>query len=73
MVLTGTSVWPPAGGFEVETAMNIRAAKAGLDVVEVPSYERDRTFGESHLNTFRDGWRVLRTIVSEALPRGRRR
>jgi glycosyltransferase involved in cell wall biosynthesis len=64
-------IMPPAGGFEVETAMNIRAAKAGLDVVEVPSYERDRTFGESHLNTFRDGWRVLRTILSEAVPRGR--
>lgn len=66
-------IMPAGGGFEVETVMNIRAAKAGLAVVEVPSYERDRTFGESHLNTFRDGWRVLRTILSEALPRRRGR
>ncbi len=66
-------IMPPPGGFEVETAMNIRAAKAGLAVVEVPSFERDRTFGESHLNTFRDGWRVLVTIFAEAVPRGRGR
>jgi glycosyltransferase involved in cell wall biosynthesis len=62
-------VMPTAGGFEVETVMNIRAAKAGLEVVEVPSFEQDRVHGESHLNTFRDGWRVLRTILAEALAR----
>ena len=32
---------------------------------EVPSYERDRFHGQSNLNTFRDGLRVLRTILSE--------
>jgi hypothetical protein len=32
----------------------------------VPSYERDRFHGQSNLNTFRDGLRVLRTILSEA-------
>jgi glycosyltransferase involved in cell wall biosynthesis len=61
-------IMPNAEGFEVETAMNIRAAKAGLTVVEVPSFERDRAFGESHLHAFRDGWRALRTIVGEATP-----
>jgi glycosyltransferase involved in cell wall biosynthesis len=60
-------VMPTAGGFEVETVMNIRAARAGLEVAEVPSFEQDRVHGESHLNTFRDGWRVLRTILAEAL------
>jgi glycosyltransferase involved in cell wall biosynthesis len=52
-------------GFEVETLINIRAARAGLSVAEVPSFERDRIHGESNLRTFRDGFRVLRTIFRE--------
>ncbi|MFD0884091.1 glycosyltransferase family 2 protein [Streptosporangium algeriense] len=52
-------------GFEVETLMNIRAAKAGLKVHEVPSHERCRIHGESNLHAVRDGIRVLRTIIRE--------
>lgn len=52
-------------GFEVETLINLRARKANLKIVEIPSYEYLRRHGSSHLNTFRDGWRVLRTIVQE--------
>ncbi len=52
-------------GFEVETLINIRVARAGLDIREVPSFERDRMYGQSNLRTFRDGGRVLRTIVRE--------
>lgn len=52
-------------GFEVETLINIRAAKAGMQVTEVPSFEDSRIHGASNLRTFRDGWRVLRTIRSE--------
>jgi glycosyltransferase involved in cell wall biosynthesis len=52
-------------GFEVETLINIRVAKAGLRVAEVPSFEEDRIHGESNLRTFRDGWRVLCTIFRE--------
>jgi glycosyltransferase involved in cell wall biosynthesis len=54
-------------GFEVETLMNVRIAKAGLIVHEVPSYEQVRLYGESNLQTIRDGSRVLRTIVREWL------
>jgi glycosyltransferase involved in cell wall biosynthesis len=54
-----------APGFEVETFLNVRALAAGLRVAEVPSFERNRISGESHLNTFRDGWRVLLTIFRE--------
>lgn len=54
-----------ADGFEVETFLNVRSLAAGLRVVEVPSFERDRLSGESNLNTFKDGWRVLRTILRE--------
>ncbi|MFI7448811.1 glycosyltransferase family 2 protein [Nonomuraea sp. NPDC049714] len=52
-------------GFEVETLLNIRAAKAGLRVHEVPSHERNRIHGESNLHVVRDGLRVLRTILRE--------
>jgi glycosyltransferase involved in cell wall biosynthesis len=52
-------------GFEVETVMNIRAARANLRVAEVPSYESKRIYGESNLNVVRDGLRILRTILSE--------
>jgi glycosyltransferase involved in cell wall biosynthesis len=56
-------------GFEVETLINIRISRAGLEVREVPSFERDRIHGQSNLNTFRDGGRVLRTILRERLRR----
>ena len=52
-------------GFEVETSINVQVAKLGLKVVEVPSFERDRLHGVSNLHAFRDGRRVLRTILAE--------
>jgi glycosyltransferase involved in cell wall biosynthesis len=54
-------------GFEVETLINVRIAKAGLVVHEVPSYEHPRLHGSSNLHVVRDGSRVLRTIVLERL------
>jgi hypothetical protein len=53
-------------GFEVETLINLRIAGAGMKITEVPSYEANRLSGQSNLNTFRDGFRVLGTILSEA-------
>jgi glycosyltransferase involved in cell wall biosynthesis len=52
-------------GFEVETLMNVRAAKAGLRIQEIPSHERCRIHGASNLRALRDGWRVLKVIVKE--------
>jgi glycosyltransferase involved in cell wall biosynthesis len=52
-------------GFEVETVLNVRASKAGLRVVEVPSIEHRRIHGESKLHPVRDGLRVLRAILRE--------
>jgi len=52
-------------GFEVETLIHVRVAKAGLVVAEVPSFEHARIHGVSNLNAFRDGRRVLHTILSE--------
>jgi glycosyltransferase involved in cell wall biosynthesis len=56
-------VW--GDGFEIETLLNLRAATAGLAISEVPSFEHARIHGTSNLNTFRDGKRVLRTILAE--------
>lgn len=53
-------------GFEVETLINLRMASAGMKIVEVPSYEKERISGQSNLKTFRDGFRVLGTIFKEA-------
>ncbi len=56
-----------AQGFEIETMMNIRALCAGLRIVEVPSFEDRRVFGQGRLRTIPDGWRVLMTIGREWL------
>ena len=37
-------------GFGIETLMNIRAAKAGLKIQEIPSHQRRRIFGSSNLH-----------------------
>lgn len=52
-------------GFEIEALLFCRAARAGLTVVEVPSWERERMHGVSNLLTFRDGVRVLGAVVNE--------
>ncbi len=52
-------------GFEIETLLNLRAARAGLRITEVPSFEQARIHGESNLNALTDGLRVLRTIARE--------
>jgi glycosyltransferase involved in cell wall biosynthesis len=54
-------------GFEIETLINTRTAKARLRITEVPSYERRRIHGQSKLNAWRDGLRVLRALLAERL------
>src|SRR5262249_24403531 len=51
--------------FEIETMMNVRALGAGLKVVEVPSFEDKRVYGQGRLRAIPDGWRVLKTILLE--------
>jgi glycosyltransferase involved in cell wall biosynthesis len=69
--LDATAPAPPGGGklwgdgFEVETLIHVRIAKAGLRVAEVPSYEYPRLHGVSNLNATRDGLRVVRTMLAE--------
>jgi glycosyltransferase involved in cell wall biosynthesis len=52
-------------GFEIETVLNCRIAAARMTVVEVPSVEKLRIYGESNLNAVSDGIRVLKTIFAE--------
>ena len=52
-------------GFGIETEIIIKAKKLGLRTVEVPSVELKRLFGNSKLNTFRDGLKILMTILRE--------
>jgi glycosyltransferase involved in cell wall biosynthesis len=55
-------------GFEVETLINIRIAQARLRIREVPSMEGQRIHGVSNLNAWRDGRRILKTILTERFP-----
>ena len=51
-------------GFEIETEMTIHAVDKNFKLVEVPVTYRDRPAGSvSKLNTYRDGFRVLKTIA----------
>ncbi|GAA2593853.1 glycosyltransferase family 2 protein [Actinomadura fulvescens] len=54
-------------GFEIETEMCVNAVTTGLRIAEVASFESNRRFGESHLNTWRDGYRVLKMMVAGRL------
>jgi glycosyltransferase involved in cell wall biosynthesis len=58
-------------GFEVETLINVRVARAGLTVAEVPSVEHERLSGTSNLHVVRDGLRILFAIARERVTRQR--
>lgn len=51
--------------FEIETEVFIKAKKLGLKIEEVPSVESRRRHGKSNLCIFRDGFRILKTIIEE--------
>jgi glycosyltransferase involved in cell wall biosynthesis len=52
-------------GFEIETLMNIRAARARLEIEEVPSFEGRRAIGHTNLHAVRDGIRIAAVLVRE--------
>src|SRR5574344_573542 len=52
-------------GFEIETEMTIHAVDKNFKVVEIPVQYRDRPSGSvSKLNTYKDGFKVLKTIAT---------
>ncbi|MEY2513521.1 MAG: hypothetical protein QOJ89_879 [bacterium] len=58
-----------ANGFEIETEIVVRAVTSGLRVCEVASFEMPRAHGQSNLNAWRDGKRVLRVMLRHRLAR----
>ena len=51
-------------GFEIETEMTIHSLDKNLLLKEIPIEYRDRPKGSvSKLNTFKDGYKVLKTIM----------
>jgi glycosyltransferase involved in cell wall biosynthesis len=52
-------------GFEIDTGMYIQAWNNHLRLVETPSFEGYRFHGEGKLQTWKDGWRVLKQILTE--------
>ena len=58
-----------ADRFDIEAEITMKAARMGLRIVEVPTIEDDREFGNSNLNTFRDGLMIFKRIIKEALRR----
>jgi glycosyltransferase involved in cell wall biosynthesis len=55
--------------FEIETEIFIKAKKLELKVMEVPSIELRRKHGKSNLSAYKDGFRILKTIVHEVFHR----
>ena len=49
--------------FEIETEMTIHALDKQFDIRTIPSKYSDREAGESKLNTWKDGVKVLKTIL----------
>jgi hypothetical protein len=53
-----------AAGFETETEFTVHALELNMPVGEVPTAYKDRPAGSvSKLRTYRDGFRILRTIL----------
>ncbi len=51
-------------GFEIETEMSIHALDKNFKLIEIPVQYRDRPSGSvSKLNTFSDGFKVIKTII----------
>ena len=54
-----------SAGFEIETEMSVHALELAMPVTEkVTAYVARPEGSESKLSTYRDGWRILRTIIT---------
>jgi glycosyltransferase involved in cell wall biosynthesis len=56
-----------SNNFEIETEIFIKAKKLGLKILEIPSIEYNRKNGKSNLKTFRDGFKIFKTIFNASL------
>jgi len=59
-------------GFDIETELTIKCLKNGFKVIEVPiNFYNRKGRSKSKLNTFSDGWLVLKRILLENFYRAR--
>lgn len=53
-----------ASGFEIETELSVHALQLRMPLAEVPTTYKERPRGsQSKLSTYKDGFRILRTII----------
>lgn len=64
------SITATAQGFEYIVEFLIKAQRSGFKFAEIPSLEKSRTAGKSKVNAFRDGLRMLWTMVRARLRGG---
>jgi hypothetical protein len=50
-------------GYEIEAEMKVRALKKGFVVKEAPITYNKRVSGSSRLHTFKDGFKILKTVL----------
>jgi len=60
-------VTPTVNHFGYEAEITIKAAKKGFKIKNVPITYRKRSSGKSSVNSLKDGFLVLRTIITTAL------
>lgn len=56
--------------FGYEPLIIIRAKKAGLKIIEIPTVDKGRVTGESKLPSWRQGWGAFKAILRERLTGG---
>lgn len=54
-------------GYEIESEMLVKAAKGKFKILEVPINFKQRTYGRSGVDPFKDGFRILISIFSARL------
>jgi len=53
-------------GFNIEWELMIKAKRKGLRIAEIPAQETNRIHGGTHINYFRDGWMIAKTVFKNA-------
>jgi len=54
-----------SNGFEIETEMSVHASQLQLSTTEIKTHYRSRPEGSrSKLNTYIDGWKILRSMIT---------
>lgn len=51
-----------ASGFSIEVELIIKAIKKNMNIIEIPSYEKERKYGKTKLNSITDGLKILKEI-----------